>query len=87
MLTNQKRIHLKRAMEMVIMHHLGILRELTAEFDLELHVVFIPLEKNRMGTRLKKAMVGNSIECSEENRCGLSAGGARIEEATQHASH
>lgn len=42
MITNQKRIRMK----WVINHCMGILKELVAEFDLELHIVFVPSEKN-----------------------------------------
>lgn len=38
---------MKGTEEMVIKCHLGILRELIAEFGLELHVVFMLSEKNK----------------------------------------
>lgn len=46
----------KRAAEMLIKHHLSILRELATEFALKLSLIFLPLERNKVGilTRMKK---------------------------------
>lgn len=57
---------LEEAARMVIKCCLGILRELAAKFELELHIVFVPLEKNNVEkNKSEKILVGNSRRFSE----------------------
>lgn len=63
MITDEKRMQLKGSAELIILQHLGILKEMVDEFDVKLHVTFMASSKNKADilTRVKKVGL-NQIE-------------------------
>ena len=56
MITNEKRIRTKRAAELIILQHLGILGEMADEFERKLSVLFVSSDRKKANslTRVRK---------------------------------
>ncbi|XP_029643257.1 uncharacterized protein LOC115217646 [Octopus sinensis] len=67
-ITDERRVRTKGAAEMLVKRRLGILHELTTEFNLKLSVIFVPSEKNRADvlTRVKRAWLQVPEEAKQD---------------------
>ena len=84
MITNKKKVHKKGAAELITLQHLGILRKMTDEFELNLRVVFVLSNRNKADslTRVRKYW----LEVEEDTAVVCCVGQGGGERVTQFAS-
>ena len=83
MIRNKKRICTKGAAELIILRHLGILREMADEFELNLSIVFLPSYRNKADalTRVRKCWL-KVEEDTNEVLCRV-GGGKRVAQSCE----